>query len=74
MKNKKQKESYKQIKAERDAYKWFVDSIDGKIFMDSVVNGKHKHQSPAEIFRRIKAGLYDLQWSLKEIRNNDILF
>ncbi|MDR2004084.1 MAG: hypothetical protein LBQ74_13715 [Prevotella sp.] len=59
-------ESYEKIKAERDAMKWFIDSLDERIVINSETSGRRKHH---EILHYIKAGLFDLRHNLVSIRD-----
>jgi len=61
-------ETPEQIKAERDAMRWFIESLDERIVVNSEKKDRRKHH---EILRYIKAGLFDLQYNLKSIRNGN---
>ena len=59
-----QQETPEQIKAERDAMKWFIESLDERII---VRKGIKQH----EILRYIKAHLFDTNIILKSIRDGN---
>ena len=59
-------ETPERIKSERDAMKWFIQSLDERI----VTNGKCL---PHEALRYIKAGLFDLHYTLKSIVDEHVV-
>ena len=67
-----ERESYAKIKAERDAMQWFVNSLDGRIVVNPIKNGKYERRMHNEILYYIKAMIHDLEYNLASIRDGDI--
>ena len=65
-------ETYEKIKAERDALKWFVDSLGENIVVNPINKGKYERRKHHEILYFIKSGLFDLRYNLNSIENGDI--
>jgi len=64
-------EAYGQLKAERDALKWFVDALGERIVINPIENGKYERRKHHEILYFIKARLFDLEYNLISIRNGN---